>query len=648
MVKKIVCAFLILSLGVLPASCSRPRKEGPDAVVARFVMLWEQGCYPEMYDLLSTESKKAWDAENFVSRYTKISSGIGLKGVKLHGVSLEGKTISYVLEFLTSTVGNFRQNYSLQCVEEGGLWRLHCNHGHIFPELTADRVVRVTRQMPARGSILDRHNLPLAAMGTVYSIGLVPGQMKDYTVLTLAELLELPAAEITDKLNQGWVKDNTFVPILTISSETWQELREALSALPGVTARETSSRVYNIPESLAHTVGYVGEIEAGQLEELADSGFMAGDIVGQEGLELIHDRDLAGQPGFTVTIRDSQNNTVSTLALREPVDGRDVLTTLDLEKSTMLDRVLGNRKGSILVMDFTTGELLGVASKPGFDCNLFARGITSSQYNSLMELDSPLFNRAINGLYPPGSIFKPFTALMALEQGVFDPSYSWDTPRQWQKSPDWGAYAVTRVIRPLGPVDLWEAMRWSDNVYFADLGVKVGWQAFENYCEALGFGAKIPLSLNNQVSQISSGPKGELLLADSSYGQGEVLATPLHMTLMYAAIARQDGILPIPRLTKDGDGQPWLATGFSPENLELVDRVLAYAASDKDALAWVGSDTVRGKTGTSEISQNRQIAWYICYFDNLVMTVTLEGDRSLSSSHAVELARECLNSGIRK
>ncbi|MDD4079098.1 MAG: hypothetical protein PHP58_05225, partial [Eubacteriales bacterium] len=108
------------------------------------------------------------------------------------------------------------------------------------------------------------------------------------------------------------------------------------------------------------------------------------------------------------------------------------------------------------------------------------------------------------------------------------------------------------------------------------------------------------------------------------------------------------GILPRPRLLADEEPGQWLQTDFDQDNLELLDGVLAYAASDSTALAWVGSSTVRGKTGTSEISRTRQIAWYICYFDDYLLVVTLEGDFSLSSTHAVHVARECLNSGIRE
>lgn len=648
MSRKVLGLVLLICLAVGAASCNPIIEDGPEAVLADFVMLWEQGEFSAMYALLSSQAQAKWSEDLFVTRYRNITTGIKAKGIKLLQVSEQGANeLKYVLEFLTATAGNFSQEYRAEFVLEEAGWRVNWDHGMIFSDLTEERVVRVSRQMPKRGSILDQNGLALATAGTVYTIGLVPGQINENTVPFLSALLYLPEAEISKQLNQGWVKSDSFVPVANISQQEWTQVQEAIETVRGVIARATSGRIYEIPHSLAQTIGYVGEVSSDRLKVLAEKGFAAGDIVGREGLELIADGILAGQPGYTITIRDGENNIVSTVASREMVNGSDLVTTIDLEKSRILDNALGDKTGSIILLDFQTGDVVALASKPGYDSNLFALGVSSASYSELLELDSPFLNRAFNGLYPPGSAFKPFTALMALEKDVCDPDFSWDTPRHWQKNSSWGGYQVTRVLRPLGPVNLWDAMKWSDNVYFADLGLKVGWEAFDKFGMELGFGSRIPFMMNNQQSQVRKDGRSEILLADSSYGQGEMLVTPLHLALMYASLARQDGVLPAPRLLDSDPREPWLNSGFGQGNLELIDRILAYTASDRDALAWVGSDTVRGKTGTSEVNQGKQVAWYVCYFDNYVLAVTLEGDKTLSSTHAAEVARICLNSGIR-
>ena len=634
---------LVLSLLVTGANCER---ETPEQALAAYVEYWQTGEYESMYNLLSVQAQSACSMDVFAARHRNISEGIALARLSLAETHYQGGRMDYKLVFDTATVGEFSQDYSLMMVEEEGGWRLNWEHCHIFPGLTSTRVVRVKRELPERGDILDANLLPLATNGTVYEVGVVPGGLGTETVAALALLVDKASGEIGALLHQGWVKEDSFVPVITLAGDVWAELRPALTALSGVLVRAVSGRLYGAPPSLAQTVGYIGEVSGERLEDLAGRGFEAGDLVGCCGLELLWDEALAGQPGFTIDIRDSNENVLSVVARRPVVDGRNMISTLDLQKCSRLDAALGEWPGCMLLLDFVEGDILGLASKPGFDSNLFVRA-GSLQYEELLALDSPFLNRAFNGLYPPGSVFKPFTALMALEQGVCDPTASWDTPQHWQGSPDWGGYRVTRVLRPLGSVDLWAAMRWSDNVYFADLGLKVGWPAFVAYGQQLGFGQDLPFPLSYEQSQLG-GEEGSVLLADSSYGQGRVLVTPLHMALMYAAIARKDGILPCPRLEAGTASSQWLSAGFASHNLELMDNVLAYTASDSTALAWVGSSTVRGKTGTSEISEDRQVAWYICYFDNMLLAVTLEGDSTLSSTDAVQVARKCLSLGIRQ
>lgn len=633
---------LIVSMVLAVGSCAPP-EDTPRQALEAFIGRWEAGDYVGMYGFLSASARAACTEEVFVTRHKKISAGIGLSGLKLDGVSWGEGRLQYRLSFTTTTVGEFTQEYSLEACKEEGIWRFNWDHCHIFPGLTGNRVVRVSREMPKRGDILDARGLILATTGSVYEVGLVKGRLAEDTGALLGLLLDLPLERIEGLLEQDWVKEDSFVPVATLDSETWARLRPALSPLPGVLVQARTERLYSVCPSLAQTVGYVGKAKEGQLGDLALLGFEPGDTSGCCGLELMADEALAGRPGFVIDIRDGQGNTLSVVARRPVEPGRDVAVTLDLGKSQILAEALGGWPGSALLLNFQTGDILAVASNPGFDPNLLARGISSGEYEELLALDSPFLNRAFNGLYPPGSVFKPFTALMALEEEVFDPIESWDTPVLWQGGPDWGGYSVTRVLRPLGPVDLWEAMRWSDNVYFADLGLKVGWAAFAAYCRQLGFDQDLPFALSYEQSRLG-GQEGTILLADSSYGQGKMLVTPLHIALMYAAIARKDGILPRPRLLATAEVEGWLQGGFAQENLELVDGVLAYAASDSAASAWVASSVIRGKTGTSETSKTRQTAWYICYFDETLLAITLEGDYSLSSTQAVQVARQCLES----
>lgn len=630
---------MALLLVVLLGGCDQ-QKQRPEEVLADYVDKWQVGDYSGMYRLLSARAQEACPEDVFTARHRKISQGIGLTGVALADVVDQDGVLFYRLDFSTTTVGDFSFEYQLEATQQDESWRLSWDHCHIFPQLNRARVVRVSRKLPERGAILDRNLIPLAYTGIVYEVGLAPGKENPETVKALAILLDKPEAMLAELISES--AGESYVPVATLDSEKWGELRQKVTGLAGVLARAKAGRIYNCPACLAQTVGYVGGIQESQLQDLAPLGYEAGDVVGRSGMELLWERELAGTPGFVIDIRDESDNVLAVVAERPAYPGTDLVTTLDLEKVKTLDLVLGERTGCGLLLDFQ-GDIIAVASKPGFDPNTIVKGLSDSQYEGILALDSPFLNRAFNGLYPPGSVFKPFTALIALEEKVFDPAASWDTPLQWQGDPSWGGYRVTRVLRPHGPVNLEEAMRWSDNVYFADLGLKIGWSAFTACSQRLGFEQPQPFPLCYEQSSIG-GEEGEVLLADSSYGQGKIVATPLHIALMYAALGRGDGILPLPRLTKEEPG-PWLESRFSKDNIALIDQVLAYAASDREQ-SWAATKVLRGKTGTSEISATRQVVWYLCYFDETVLAITIEGDQTLSSADAVQAARDCLAKGI--
>lgn len=639
---------LVSTLSLSLAYCQKKSGPEPDAALMTMAELWSGGEYAEMYSLLTAAAKENWEQEDFMQRLDKISSGIGLKEVTVKELAVERSgsraVLDYSLVFNTATVPHFQVDYRLEAERVGGSWQLEWERGHLFPGLSEETVVRVSRLKPQRGRLLDCNLLALAENGQVVEIGIVPGQIVSEEQLTagLARELALTPEQVQAELNQPWVQPDHFVPVATVSSEQWEEIAGDLEGLAGVSIRRRRGRTYAIPHSLASTVGYVAEVGPSRLQELAHMGFRAGDQLGAAGLELVWDEELRGRPGFVIEICDAEGQVVAPVARLAARDGDDIVTTLDLAMVCVLDQVLGERTGAGLIIT-PGGQVLAVASKPGFDSNAFALGLTPEQYRELEQLDAPLFNRAFQGCYPPGSVFKPFTALMGLEAGVLDPAEAWETDRQWQASAAWGNYHVTRVPRPSGPVDLELALRWSDNIYFARLALEVGWSDFASFANRFGFGRDIPLFLPAAGSTLS-GARTEIALADSGYGQGGIVATPLHMTLLYAGLARGDGGVPVPLLRLDQAEQQWLDSGCSAGNLDLLDRLLRAVVEDRQAMAHIDSPrALRGKTGTAQAGGGRHIAWYICYDEEIVLTIVLEGDEFLGSSQAVAVAQAALD-----
>jgi penicillin-binding protein len=636
---------LLLTIAVALAGCgSSPQPE--DALV-EFARHWQEQNPQAMYQLLSQESKAENDLDSFTKRITNISQGVGLKSLEVKDLSRvernQTATLTYTIVFKTATVESFQQEYSLEMVKEGKDWRLNWGHQHIFPQLREEHRIRVNRFFPERGQILDRHGNILAAQGAIREVGLVPGRITDQSesLSALAPLVGLSPGVLEALLNQGWVRADTFVPVKKITEDQWQLQREELLGIPGVMIQQARGRIYSIPASLAATVGYVAEISQEQLKSLASQGMRAGDLVGQQGLEALYQKELAGKPGFRIAIVDNKNALVAVVAEAEAVPGQDVLTSLDLALCFKLEHSLGNQ-GVAVVLDHKSGQVLGLASLPGFDSNWFSLGITASQFQQVVE-NHALNNKAF-AVFPPGSTFKTFTAIMGLDMGVLDPLYAWDTPRQWQPGPHWGNYFVRRVFRQPGPVNLELALKESDNVYFGELSLRIGQESFRDYCQVLGFERELGLPLARAKSQIGE-IDCEIALADSSYGQGKMQVSPLHLAMMYGALARGDGLIPKPTLLAEGEFIEWGNTGFDLTALVTVDRILAKIAGEPGSVGYLPLPGYRGKTGTAEISQSRQLVWYVCYNQEHVLVVMLEGDSSLRSSQAVAVARAILKQG---
>ena len=650
--KKILCLLLLVFLFV--TGCDKT--PAPEETIKQFIQHWQNAAYEEAYQLLTVEAREEYPWELFRKRYKDISTGIGLTGVTIKEITVNEQAdgqveAHYLLEFTTTTVPQFEQEYTAVLHKGEGKWLLAWDHELIFPGLKSSYTVRLKREVPPRGSIYDRNNIALANTGQIREIGVVPGRIADERNLLqdLAVLLEMSEEAIKNAYSQSWVQPEMYVPIKKISEAYWQEKKEQFLAIKGVMIQQKQGRVYNCPSSLAQTVGYIAEISAEQLEEKRALGYRAGDFLGVTGMEEVFEEELAGTIGFNISIYDENNKFVSEVAKKEAIAGKDIKTTLDSSLQQIADKALTEKTGAVVLLQASTGEVLSLSSKPGFDSNLFALGITAAQYERLGQLNSPFLNRSLAALLPPGSTFKPFTALMALAAEAVDPAESWNTPKQWQANPSWGGYYVTRVDRPGGAVDLEKAMIYSDNVYFADLSLKIGSKRFIQYAEQLGFNQQLPFVLKTHSSEIGGDNLSDIMLADSGYGQGQVQLTPLHLALMFSIFPREDGTIPAPQILAGQEPTVWLESGFTVPQIAQVAATLGAAVQSPDAVAAAGNLpglNIKGKTGTAEISDSRQIGWYACYFEDYVLVVALEGDRTMTSNQAIEVANKIIQAGI--
>ncbi|WP_067927026.1 penicillin-binding transpeptidase domain-containing protein [Alicyclobacillus shizuokensis] len=614
-----------VALAWLCAACSHP--PSPNDVLKQYLTDWEKQDYRGMYNLLSAKAKKQVSEKDFVSRYRAIEQGIGTTGLSLKAAQTyqdsgqQPVTLRVTGRWSTTTAGSFQETYHVRLVKEDDGWRVDWTPRLIFPQLRSGWKVRAESEPAQRGEILDRDGQPLAANEAAKQVGLVPGKTQHDSAERLAKVLGIDTTTVNQDLKQSWVKPGLFVPVRTLPDSKERGLEKQLLAIPGVEIVDASTpvRVYPLGEAAAHLTGYVGPITAQQLTAAKKrAGYTASDVIGQQGLERSLEEELRGQPGGRIWVTDASGKERAVIAERQPVKGDTVRLTIDAKVQKALDSALSGQVGSAVVLDPTTGAVLAMVSRPGFDPNDLALGVSSEQWNKLTNAkDPPFVDRALSAI-PPGSTLKPLVAAVALDAGAIQPSTTFPGTNHltWQKDKSWGNHYVRRVPHPNGTVNLERALVWSDNIYFAQVGLALGEKRFTSGLERFGFGKSFSFPLAVEASQVADKEriKNEEQLADSAYGQGQVLVSPLQLASMYTSFWNQGNVLR-PYLIQQvknaaggavSQGKPEVLANqvMSDKTREILLQDLGQVVADSTGTAHAAAGltdwTVAGKTGTAE------------------------------------------------
>ncbi|MCZ8516545.1 penicillin-binding transpeptidase domain-containing protein [Paenibacillus filicis] len=529
---------------------------------------------------------------------------------------------------------------------EGSAWGVEWSPAFLFPQLGETDKVRVQSTKAMRGEIYDRSGKGLAINEDRDEVGIVPGKLTDSSVAKAGELLKIKPEDIQAKLQAAWVKPELFVP-LTVVSKGDPRL-EALLAIPGVGTRTKKVRAYPLGEAAAHLTGYVGRINGEELERLKSKGYQPDDWIGKTGLELSLEARLRGQDGGRVYITGADGKEKATLAQREAVDGEAVKLTIDAAYQESLYRQLSKDAAAGVELHPLTGDILALVSTPSYDPNVWVSGVSNDQWKQWNENpDKPLLNRFARA-YSPGSAFKPIMAAVALQVKTLDPeAVRTITGKEWRKDASWGNYYVSRVSQAAEAVDLSKALLYSDNIYFAQVALELGKDRFVQSVTPFGFGEKLDLPLAIDSSSLAvAGIKSDIQLADSGYGQGEVLMTPLHVAAAYTVFTNGGSMLK-PVLERKGGpvgGEIWKSGLISPEISRLMTSKLTAVIDDSAGTghaAQIPGLRLAGKTGTAELKQKKGEAgqengWFVAYdTDNprLIVALMVEQVEQRGGSH---------------
>jgi penicillin-binding protein 2 len=508
-------------------------------------------------------------------------------------------------------------------------------HEH-YASLAKDNSVKIYPITPTRGMIYDRHGNILAENTPSYSLEIIPEKTKDIdeTLLRLQQLLNISDEKI-DLYQKQRKRQKRFTStplLLSMSDDEIAKFAVNRPFFPGVDIRQRLVRHYPYNELAAHVVGYVGRINESEVKTLPSAEYQGSTHIGKLGIESSYETELHGKTGYAEIETNVQARPLNTLNETDAVQGANLYLTLDMELQKTAYDALSSFNGAVVAIEIKTGGVLVFASRPSFDPNPFVAGIANDAYESLRNSkDQPLFNRALRGLYPPGSTFKPFVALAGLENGVITPGRRFSCPgyfeldnfdhkyRCWKKTGhDW--------------VNLNKAIVESCDVYFYSLANELNIDRMHNFLQKFGFGEKTGIDLVGEKPGLLPSPAWKRELKNDGWGRGETLitaigqgfnqVTPLQLARATATLANRGQVV-TPFLvdkivsatdTRPESDAPKEVIPLNQKNVSSVIAAMVDVIHDQRGTAYdLKKDfnyKMAGKTGTAQVRGIKQNAKY--------------------------------------
>ncbi len=528
------------------------------------------------------------------------------------------------------------------------LWYLQCLHGSFFRDRSENNRTRLIKTVAARGSLFDRDGRILVGSRPSFNIALMLEDVpdKDQTLEELAKILDRPVAELKARLKAG--KSRPFEPKIVVADVSRAELARVKSRsyrLPGVIVDVAPMREYPFEDMASHIFGYTREISKKELAEFGDS-YERGDLVGKSGIEKVREVNLKGDNGFIRIEVDAGGRRRKELDIHHYEKGSDLHLTLDLDLQLAAEKALEGKRGAVIAVDPTSGDILAMVSAPSYDANIFSGEMDSNSWRGLTgDPEKPLTNRALSSSYPPGSTFKLITAVAGLAEGLVKSDTYVDCPGYFK----FGKRRYRCHKRSgHGLVNMRQAITMSCNAFFYNLGVQLGIDKLTEYGKMFGFGETTGISIQGEKTGILPSRRWKKDVIGEQWwpgdtipvtiGQGYLSVTPIQLAMAMTALA-SDGTLYEPRLVRKVSNKktgkvvdlPVRIAGVVPLPAELLGKVRKMSADvvqnkkGTGRRAQVPSVEVGGKTGTAQVarlsrnnkkSKNELLqdhAWFVSY-----------------------------------
>jgi len=630
-----------------PTATPTPLLPSPDTTAAAYLSAWERSDYATMYACLSPASQARLDAESFAQRYQNALATATVLTVttRLQSALQEGDraTVSFQLRLDTALLGTLITDTVMSLSLHQEQWWVNWDEGLIWPQLTGGYYFRMEYTIPVRANVYDRAGLGLATEGTIVTVGVIPGQIADENALLAA--LALVTGLSPEEMRGRYVTApaDWRVPIADVPGEVSVDHNNLLASIPGIYREEKDGRTYPHGSVAPHVVGWVAPVPAERLEAYRARGYRGDEWVGVSGLEAWGEEILAGRHGGALVVVTAAGEKVATVAERPAMPGRALYTAFDRAFQKQVQQILGGRKGAVVVLDVHTGAVLALASGPAFDSNVFvgpAGAVGRSQI--LADPRNPLFNRATQGTYPCGSVFKIVTMAAAMEEAGMHPEHTiFYCPGYWEGL---GPAARKGCWKEdgHGNISLKDGLTASCDVTFYAVGQTldgVGQDLLPRFGRGFGFGEPTGLAGVLEEGGLMPDPGWKTTAIGEPWwvgdtvnlaiGQGYLLVTPLQVARMMAALAN-GGTLYRPyvveRIAPAGDvpeqvTQPEVVGTLpvSPEHLAAIQEALLGVTTKSIGTAphrFVGLGiAVAGKTGTAEVGgpDTMPHSWFAAY-----------------------------------
>ncbi len=624
---------------VIPTLTPRP---SPDVTANAYLSAWQQDAYETMYNLLTSESQAAITLEDFTKRYLEVAANaavdVGKVDYTINQVSdtAEGTRVDYQITLHSTLFGDIVRSTAMELRQQGGEWQVVWNETLILPELAGGSKLVLLNDLPVRGNVYDRNGSMLIGPSGASSIGINPSlvnpdQEKDM-LSALERVTGLPS-EYTITLYKNYGNADTYIPITDVPQGT---NLSGISGYDAILVYSFSGRYYFNREAGSQALGYISAIQPEEVIPYQRRGYQWTERVPRTGVELWGEPWLGGKRGGTLYVYDANNQPLNVIANAQKSPSYDVYTTLDRDLQVAAQRALFGLSGAIVVLEKDTGRVLAMASSPGFNPNLFE----PTNYNAIFDSpfftpNAPLFNRASQGQYPLGSVFKIITLAAALESGRFTKESTYQCEHAFTEVSGVTLYDWTYwdEIDPSGLLTLPQGLMRSCNPWFWHIAVDLYNAGLAGQISemAKGFGLGSPTG----IEQVSERPgqipvPNELLAATNlAIGQGEVLVTPLQVARFVAAIGN-GGTLYLPQMVeKVQNAEGEIAYEFkpqamgtlpvSPETLQTLQEAMRSVVNDRRGTAYriLGAFgyNLAGKTSTSETGVFDPDAWFVAYSD---------------------------------